>query len=147
MRQPTCLALVTLCGFLLAGCAIVYRLPTRQGNVIEQSELSKLQLGMTKQQVSYILGTPIASSPFESNRWDYYGYYKPPRGKASSRDVSLFFDDSGKLTRMVGVNTSNLTVAPTAPDKATLALEKKEAENPRQSGGPPRPGGGGPGPL
>lgn len=138
MRLPTRLALVTLCGFLLAGCSIVYRLPTRQGNVIEQSELNKLQIGMTKKQVTYILGTPIASSPFESSRWDYYGYYKSPRGNVSSRNVSLSFDSSDKLTHMVGVDNSNLTVAPTAPDKETLAQEKKEAESPqsRASQGP-----------
>ncbi len=138
MRLPTRLALVTLCGFLLAGCSIVYRLPTRQGNVIEQSELNKLQLGMTKKQVSYVLGTPIASSPFNASRWDYYGYYKSPRGNVSSRDVSLFFDSGDKLTRMVGVNDNNQTVAPTAPDKDTLAREKKESESPHKSRGAQR---------
>lgn len=129
MRLSTRLALVTLLGFALTGCGIVYRLPTRQGNVIEQSELNKLQIGMTKKQVSYILGTPIASSPFESSRWDYLGYYKSPRGNVSSRTVSLFFDNAGTLDRMIGVKEAGQTVAPTAPDKAALAKEQKQVDS------------------
>jgi len=138
MRIPTRLALVTVFGFLLAGCSIVYRLPTRQGNVIEQSELNKLQIGMTKAQVKYVLGTPIASSPFEANHWDYYGYYKSPRGNVSSRNVSLLFDSDGKLSRMTGVNDSKQTVAPTAPDKDALAREKNPTQGSQQSRLPQR---------
>ena len=85
----------------LSACEIVYKLPTRQGNVIEQKELDKLALGMSREQVRFVLGTPIAQSGLREDRWDYFGYYKPPRGKPFSRTVSLYFDGD-KLARMEG---------------------------------------------
>lgn len=141
MRFSTRLALVTALVLALPACSIVYKLPTRQGNVIEQSELNKLELGMTQKQVAYLLGTPVASSPFDANRWDYFGYYKSPRGKVATRTVSLFFKDD-KLARMVGVNNSTTGVAPEAPDKETLIRERTEEQS---APGPKGPGSGGPG--
>ena len=93
--------------FCLAGCAslldtLAYKLPTRQGNVIEQKQLDQLKLGMTPDQVKFLLGTPLAASPFREDRWDYVGYYRSPRGQESSRTVSLFFD-KGQVARMDGV--------------------------------------------
>lgn len=109
---------------LLVGCAIVYRLPIRQGNVIQQSQLEKLQLGMTQQQVQYVMGTPIASNPFQNNRWDYLSYYKSPHGAVSSRNVSLLFTD-GKLSKMVGVNDIAAADKTRAADAQALALERQ----------------------
>ncbi len=90
----------------LAGCAswfdaLAYKLPTRQGNVIEQKQLDQLKVGMTPDQVRFLLGTPLATSPFRDERWDYVGYYKSPRGQVSSRTVSLFFEN-GVVARMDG---------------------------------------------
>jgi len=84
-----------------SGCAVVYRLPTRQGNVIEQKQLDQLRTGMTQDQVHFLLGTPIAANSFQPQRWDYFGYYKPPRGSTVTRDVTLFFDGD-KLARIEG---------------------------------------------
>lgn len=86
----------------LAGCGIVYTLPTRQGNVLEQDKLEQLELGMTRDQVRYLLGTPLAASPFTDARWDYLGYYKSPRGQTASRLVSLHFENE-RLVRMEGI--------------------------------------------
>lgn len=94
----------------LAGCSIVYKLPTRQGNVIDQQQFDRLKVGQTREQVKFLLGTPIATSPFRSDRWDYYGYYKDPRGKVSTRTVSLFFDGD-TLNRMEGVALAKSTAA------------------------------------
>lgn len=111
----------------LAGCAawfdpLAYKLPTRQGNVIEQKQLDQLKIGMTPDQVKFLLGTPLAASPFRDDRWDYVGYYKSPRGQVSSRTVSLFFD-KGKLARMDG-NTLAST------DRAEQqALENPDVQN------------------
>src|SRR3546814_3682597 len=65
----------------LSACSIIYKLPTRQGNVIEQKQLDQLKLGMTHEQVHYLIGTPIAASAFRPNCWAYVGYYKSPRGE------------------------------------------------------------------
>ena len=109
----------------LTACEIVYKLPTRQGNVIEQKELDKVKLGMTRDQVRFILGTPIAASPLRDDRWDYFGYYRPPRGEAKSRTVSLFFNGD-QLVRMEGEKAE--ADGSTAPDAKALAAEQKKAK-------------------
>ena len=109
----------------LAGCELVYKLPTRQGNVIEQKELDKVKLGMTRDQVRFILGTPIAASPLRDDRWDYFGYYRPPRGEAKSRTVSLFFSGD-QLVRMEGEQA--VADGGATPDAKALAAEQKKAE-------------------
>jgi len=116
-------ALITSLALTLSGCAIVYKLPTRQGNVIDQNQLNQLKLGMTRDQVHYLLGTPIASSSFEPDRWDYFGYYKPPRGEAYTRNVTLYFDGD-KLSKMQGVELAQNATQLGTPDYQTL---KKEA--------------------
>lgn len=85
----------------LSGCSLIYKLPTRQGNVIEQRDLDKLKPGMTREQVKYVLGTPLAATPFRADRWDYVGYYKSPRGEITQRTVTAFFDGD-QLTKLEG---------------------------------------------
>ena len=101
----------------LSACSLIYRLPTRQGNVLEQKELDKLRVGMTHEQVAYLLGTPLAASPFHADRWDYVAYYKSPRGAVTNRTVTLFFEGDA-VTRMEGVAAlADPTVAkPTASE-------------------------------
>jgi len=127
--------LLSLLALSLAGCSIIYKLPTRQGNVIEQKQLDQLQMGMTRDQVRFLLGTPIATSPFRTERWDYFGYYKSPRGQVSTRTVSLYFDDN-KLARMEGAELAGNDKNVGTPDVDTLAKEvkKDESEKSRNKG-------------
>lgn len=125
MRLP----LVLVLAGLLAGCQIVYKLPTRQGNVIEQKQLDQLQTGMTREQVIYLMGTPLAASPFREDRWDYVGYYKSPRGQEAKRVVTLYFDGSGLLTRMEGVQEEAARSGIESPDIKTVIEEEKRAAN------------------
>jgi outer membrane protein assembly factor BamE len=117
-------AALLLLSLSLGACEVVYKLPTRQGNVIEQKEFDAVQIGMSRDQVKFLLGSPIAASAFRNDRWDYVGYYKNPRGKVFSRTVSLFFDGDN-LVRMEGQQ------APTAdqgkPDLETIEKEAKKA--------------------
>ena len=111
----------------LSGCAIVYKLPTRQGNVIDQKQLNELKIGMTREQVHFLLGTPVASSSFEPDRWDYFGYYKPPRGSATTRTVTLFFDGD-KLARVEGIDlASNSELILGTPDFQTMKDAAKKS--------------------
>ena len=36
--------------------------------------LSKLEKGLTRAQVQYIMGTPSIKDPFDSTKWDYIGF-------------------------------------------------------------------------
>lgn len=129
--------LVILLMFGLSGCAVVYKLPTRQGNVIDQKQFDLLKVGQTREQVKFLLGTPIATSPFRNDRWDYYGYYKDPRGKVSTRTISLFFDGD-KLERMEGVQlagrTSTKPATPSTRDDAAGSAPSEERADPLSKG-------------
>ena len=119
------LVAVLLFALPLCGCELIFKLPTRQGNVIEQKELDKLEVGMTREQVKFILGTPIAASAFREDRWDYVGYYKNPRGKVFSRTVTLWFDGESKLARMDGAHPD--AGKETQADMDALTKEEKNA--------------------
>lgn len=87
---------------LLAGCSLVYKLPINQGNVIDRKELKKVEVGMTPDQVEFVLGTAMVKSDLQSEqRWDYVSYYLSPRGKKTTRNVSLFFEGD-TLARIEG---------------------------------------------
>ena len=101
----------------LSGCQIIYKLPTRQGNVIEQRDLDKLKPGMTRDQVKFVMGTPLAATPFRADRWDYVGYYKSPYGEVTQRTVTAYFDGD-QLTRLEGAE----------PAKGDGALSKPDAD-------------------
>ena len=134
--------LLSVLALALAGCSIVYKLPTRQGNVLEQKQLDKLQVGMTKDQVRYLLGTPIAADPFRPERWDYFGYYKSPRGEITSRTVTLLFDGD-KLKDMEGIQVARDDSNIGQPDLDTLAKQAKQdvADKSRDDRKNSKPGG------
>lgn len=129
MRLLFIAASIAAFGLSLSACSLVFKLPTRQGNVIEQKQLDQLKIGMTREQVTYLLGTPVAASPFRTDRWDYLGYYKSPRGKQSNRTVTLFFEKD-VLARMEGAaplaTADNL---PKAPEAAAIFKQQKKEKN------------------
>ena len=43
-------------------------------SIISIDMLSKLERGLTRAQVQYIMGTPSIKDPFNSTRWDYIGF-------------------------------------------------------------------------
>ena len=87
--------------FFLNSCASnFYQVPIAQGNIISLEMLSKLEKGLTKVQVQYIMGTPSIRDPFDSSKWDYIGY--EIIGNELLREVhySLHFQDE-KLDRWI----------------------------------------------
>ena len=61
--------------FFLYSCASnFYQVPIAQGNIISIDMLSKLEKGLTRAQVQYIMGTPSIKDPFNSTKWDYIGF-------------------------------------------------------------------------
>lgn len=120
------LLIVLSAAALISGCQIVYKLPTRQGNVIEQKQLDQLRLGMNREQVEYLLGSPIATDPFRDDRWNYLGYYKSPRGDVSKRIVTLHFEGE-LLAQMEGVADPNgKDKALENPDVETILQQEKK---------------------
>ena len=90
MRKTILLFISLFCFALASGC--VYRAAISQGNLIEQEDLDQVEIGMTKSQVRFLLGTPMIDDPFSRDRWDYVYYLKIKRQDAvSKRWVSVFF--------------------------------------------------------
>lgn len=89
----------------LASCSIVdplvYKLPKQQGNITEYEELDKLEIGMNKAQVKFIMGTPLTVSTFNQERWNYAYTYKSPAGDLTRNKLTLYFQD-GKLSKIEG---------------------------------------------
>ena len=94
MRNSLFLSLIIASLLLTGGC--VYRASISQGNLIEQEDLDQVELGMTRNQVRFLLGTPMIDDPFHASRWDYVYFIKVGRKKASfKRWVSIVFDNGG----------------------------------------------------
>lgn len=91
MRKSLILAL--FCSLAISsGC--VYRANISQGNLIEQEDLDQAEVGMTKNQIRFLLGTPMIDDPFNRDRWDYVYYVTIGRADAvGKRWVSIFFAD------------------------------------------------------
>jgi outer membrane protein assembly factor BamE len=91
-RKSLFLLLVWIALSLSGGC--VYRANIAQGNLIEQEDLDQAEVGMTRNQIRFLLGTPMIDDPFHKNRWDYVYYLKLGRKDAlHKRWVSVFFSD------------------------------------------------------
>jgi outer membrane protein assembly factor BamE len=58
-----------------------YRIDIRQGNYITQEMVAQLKPGMSRDQVRFILGTPLVADIFHADRWDYIYSFKPGRGE------------------------------------------------------------------
>ena len=104
---------------------VVYKLPTRQGNVIDQKQLDQLQVGMTRDQVKFLMGTAVATGPFSDDRWDYIGYYKSPHGEVSERTVTLYFAGD-KLSKMDGIQYSDEGIGMQPPNAKTVIDQQKK---------------------
>ena len=78
-----------------------YRMVIQQGNFISQEMVSQLKPGMAKEQVRFILGTPLVTDIFHADRWDYVFFREAPDGKREQRNLSVVFDN-GKLVRVLG---------------------------------------------
>jgi outer membrane protein assembly factor BamE len=78
----------------LAASGCVYRMDIQQGNFLKEEDVAKVQVGMTRSQVRFLLGTPMVADSFEPNRWDYVYYVKPGKHsrKVSNRHVIVLFD-------------------------------------------------------
>jgi outer membrane protein assembly factor BamE len=79
-----------------------YRIEIQQGNFISQELVSQLKLGMSKDQVRYLLGTPLITDSFHAERWDYvFRRQRVNSTELEHRKLAVFFED-GKLKRIEG---------------------------------------------
>jgi len=91
-RKWTVLLCIAIVLAISSGC--VYRANISQGNLIKEEDLDQVELGMTKNQVRFLLGTPLIDDPFHVDRWDYVYYIRIGRQDAKfKRWVTVIFDE------------------------------------------------------
>ena len=91
MRKNLSLILTLTVLLLASGC--VYQAALSQGNLLDQEDVDQVEVGMTRGQIRFLLGTPMIDDPFHENRWDYVYFLRVGRDKAIfKRWVSVFFE-------------------------------------------------------
>jgi outer membrane protein assembly factor BamE len=95
------LVLVTLLMAVSACSSWVYRIDIPQGNFLEQKDIDKLRVAMTKEQVKYVLGTPVASNAFDNDTWHYFYALKSGNGNHFEKQLIIEFKDN-KLQDLKG---------------------------------------------
>jgi len=106
MSRPLALA----CAFVasavvLSACgSIIYSPEVQQGNLVTQESVAQLKPGMSRDQVRFLLGTPLVADIFHADRWDYVYTVQPARRSKikEERRLTLFFDKQGRLERVDG---------------------------------------------
>lgn len=78
----------------LFGIFSPYRVDIQQGNFISQEQLTQLKTGMTPDQVKFVLGTPLLTDIFHSNRWDYVFRLQKGNGEVISSRIAVIFEDN-----------------------------------------------------
>ena len=114
MRKQICSALpvaavLAALSAALSGCSVTalsdfvkpYRIDVRQGNYVTQDMVAQLKPGMTREQVRFVLGTPLVADVFHSDRWDYIYRFQPGKGEPQERRLAVVFED-GRLARLEG---------------------------------------------
>lgn len=108
--------LVLIAAALLAG-GCLYRMDIKQGNVLLPDQVLQLETGMTRPQVSFLLGTPMVPNTFNTDRWDYYFYERQGRHEAATRRLVVWFKDD-KVERIEGDALEAARRLRPAPEKA-----------------------------
>ena len=123
-RKSISLAIVT--SMLLTGCSLVdrwvYRPDINQGNYVTKDAIELLQVGQSKEQVVFIMGSPMLTSSFWDNVWYYVFRQQPRHGNVSQITYAVYFDGMGVVS---DIKTSTL--------EGSLSLEemnKQEISDP-----------------
>lgn len=130
---------------LLTGCAsqrptlrmpTLFRVPVLQGNVVDGEKVAQLEIGMTRRQAQYLLGTPLIDNSFGDHRWAYVFYFRDRNGRVTESQLSLFFEDD-KLARIEGDRTYRAMLPEEVRELDPEELEAAVAEEQASESSPP----------
>ncbi|HEU4618532.1 MAG TPA: outer membrane protein assembly factor BamE [Gammaproteobacteria bacterium] len=107
---------------VLGGC--IYRLDIQQGNVVDEKDLAQVDVGMTRSQVQFLLGTPMVADTFHEDRWDYPYYLKTGHHRRVQRRWFVVYFQNDRVVRV----DRNLE-APTAAEPASGRRAKRSGSS------------------
>jgi len=110
---------LALCATLLSACIKPFRPDIQQGNIINNSDLREIRAGMSKQEVLFILGTPMVIDPFNEQRWDYfYSKRNQRKSETDQRLITAIFDGNTLVQLSGDVDLTNVQLLePSTEDK------------------------------
>ncbi|KWR75669.1 outer membrane protein assembly factor BamE [Cupriavidus sp. IDO] len=86
----------------VANAITPYRINIVQGNFVSREAASQLREGMTRDQVKFLLGTPLLTDVFHANRWDYvFSFRRGNTPVVQQRRYTVFFEGD-KLVKFGG---------------------------------------------
>lgn len=98
LKKPLFRSAVVALAALLAAC--VYRIDIQQGNVLEEDAIEQVQVGMTRSQVQFLLGTPMVADSFHRDRWDYAYYFRQGRSRDVERRWLVVYFDGDRVVSL-----------------------------------------------
>ena len=75
----------------VANAITPYKVDVVQGNFVSKEQVAALQPGMSRQQEREVLGTPLVTSVFHTDRWDYVFTLKRAGVEPQTRKLTVFF--------------------------------------------------------
>jgi len=84
----------------LAATACVFRIDIQQGNLLEEEDVARVEVGMTRSQVQFVLGTPMIADSFHRDRWDYAYYLRRGRSPDVTRRWVVVYFENDRVTRI-----------------------------------------------
>ncbi|PKG85985.1 outer membrane protein assembly factor BamE [Colwellia sp. 75C3] len=113
----------------LSSCSSwVFRYDVPQGNYLEQKSIDKLQVGMTKEQVKFILGSPVVVDTFNNDTWSYV--YKLKSGRNKDFDIRKQFIINFSADKLISASGDfPLSDKFNTPFNAPVAVEKPVNNN------------------
>jgi outer membrane protein assembly factor BamE len=116
-----------------------YRIEIQQGNFVSQEMVSQLKPGMSKDQVRFVMGTPLITDSFHADRWDYvFRRQKVNSRELEQRKLAVFFEDGklkhieGDVTPAAGVDAGGVKTPEAQGSPAPAAAPEKPAAAPPQ---------------
>jgi len=85
----------------LEGLPFVYKMTVQQGNIVTEEMVDRLEPGMTKSQVRFLLGTPMLMDLFHTDRWDYTYTIRRGHNDMEVKRLTLVFENDA-LVRVEG---------------------------------------------
>lgn len=98
--------LSTLLFTLLISSACVYRSGIIQGGQVDERAIKRVEVGMQREQVRRLLGTPTVQDAYHPNRWDYLYYTINMRNSKQAERVSVFFEN-GQVSKVENTKAPN----------------------------------------
>ncbi len=106
----------------LARLPFVYKMPVQQGNILSEEMVDRLEPGMSRAQVRYLLGTPLLSDMFHTDRWDYIYTHRRGHQPMERKRLTVWFEEDA-LIKIDGYLRPNPARALSAEENREIVVE------------------------